>query len=200
MAIFAFILVLLVFLLVRIVYINLKDGKEYEKQVLSQENYDSRTLYSRRGEIQDRNGQLLAYSEKVYRLVIDCKEINNTTEVTKKDDAVNATIEVLSEQFDLDSATIRDLIENEKTKNSQYQVLKTEIPQDEKDAYEDYISPDEDTKESLSKEELRKRGLVTGVWFEEQFIRKYPLNAVASNVVGFSNRVGDRYYRAGAVL
>ena len=191
LAIFAFILVLLVFLLVRIVYINLKDGKEYEKQVLSQENYDSRTLYSRRGEIQDRNGQLLAYSEKVYRLVIDCKEINNTTEVTKKDDAVNATIEVLSEQFDLDSAAIRDLIENEKTKNSQYQVLKTEIPQDEKDAYEDYISPDEDTKESLSKEELRKRGLVTGVWFEEQFIRKYPLNAVASNVVGFSNRVGD---------
>lgn len=85
---------------------NLKDGKEYEKQVLSQENYDSRTLYSRRGEIQDRNGQLLAYSEKVYRLVIDCKEINNTTEVTKKDDAVNATIEVLSEQFDLDSAAI----------------------------------------------------------------------------------------------
>ena len=44
MAIFAFILVLLVFLLVRIVYINLKDGKEYEKQVLSQENYDSRTF------------------------------------------------------------------------------------------------------------------------------------------------------------
>ena len=113
LAIFAFILVLLVFLLVRIVYINLKDGKEYEKQVLSQENYDSRTLYSRRGEIQDRNGQLLAYSVKVYRLVIDCKEINNTTEVTKKDDAVNATIEVLSEQFDLDSAAIRDLIENE---------------------------------------------------------------------------------------
>lgn len=32
---------------------------------------------------------------------------------------------------------------------------------------------------------------MTGVWFEEQFIRKYPLNAVASNVVGFSNRVGD---------
>ena len=64
MAIFAFILVLLVFLLVRIVYINLKDGKEYEKQVLSQENYDSRTLHSRRGEIQDRNGQLLAYNIK----------------------------------------------------------------------------------------------------------------------------------------
>ena len=136
----------------------------------------------------------------MYRLVIDCKEINNTTEVTKKDDAVNATIEVLSEQFDLDSATIRDLIENEKTKNSQYQVLKTEIPQDEKDAYEDYISPDEDTKESLSKEELRKRGLVTGVWFEEQFIRKYPLNAVASNCGRFFQQSRRRYYRAGAVL
>ena len=112
MAIFAFILILLVFLLIRIVYINLKDGKKYEKQVLSQENYDSRTLYSRRGEIQDRNGQLLAYSEKVYRLVIDCKEVNNTTEATKKDDTLNATVEVLSEQFDLDSGTIRDLIEH----------------------------------------------------------------------------------------
>lgn len=191
LAIFAFVLVLLVFLLMRIVYINLKDGKSYEKQVLSQENYDSRTLYSRRGEIQDRNGQLLAYSEKVYRLVIDCKEINKTTTDTKKQDAENATIEILSEQFDLDATELRDLIENEKTKDSQYQVLKTEITQDEKNAYEDYVSPDDDTKASLSKAERTRRSLVNGVWFEEQFIRKYPLNTVASNVVGFSNQVGD---------
>lgn len=191
LAIFAFVLVLLVFLLVRIVYINLKDGKSYEKQVLSQENYDSRTLYSRRGEIQDRNGQLLAYSEKVYRLVIDCKEINKTTTDTKKQDAENATIEILSEQFDLDATELRDLIENEKTKDSQYQVLKTEITQDEKNAYEDYVSPDDDTKANLSKAERTRRSLVNGVWFEEQFIRKYPLNTVASNVVGFSNQVGD---------
>ena len=49
LAVFAFILLCMVFLLVRIAVINVKSGKRYAKQVLSQENYDSKTLYSRRG-------------------------------------------------------------------------------------------------------------------------------------------------------
>ena len=58
--IFALILFLLIILLLRIAYINVKSGKKYAKQVLSQENYDSRTLVSRRGEIQDTNGRVIA--------------------------------------------------------------------------------------------------------------------------------------------
>lgn len=183
LAIFALILFLLIILLVRIVYINVKSGKKYAKQVLSQQNYDSQTLYSRRGQIQDRNGQLLAYSEKVYRLVLDCKAVN------KNEDSIEPTIEVLHEFFDLDTAEIRDLIMSDKTKDSQYQVLATELTQDQKDAYYEYVSTDEERK--LTQEERARLSLVTGVWFEDQFIRKYPLKSVASTVVGFSNIPGD---------
>lgn len=191
LAVFAFILFLLVILLLRIVYINLKSGKKYERQVLSQENYDSQTLYSRRGEIRDRNGQILAYSERMYRLVLDCKEVNLT------EDAADPTVEVLSEMFGLDASEIRERIESEKTRDSQYQVLKTQVSQDEKDAYEKYVNCEDASFEAIaedkerSKAERKRRNLVTGVWFEDQFIRKYPLNATASNTVGFSNSLGD---------
>ena len=74
LAIFAFVLLALIVILLRIVYINVKSGNRYAKQVLSQENYDSQILYSRRGEIQDTNGRLLAYSEKVYNVVLDCDQ------------------------------------------------------------------------------------------------------------------------------
>lgn len=183
LAIFAFVLLFLVVLLLRIVHINLKSGKAYEKQVLSQQNYDSQTLYSRRGEIQDRNGQLLAYSEKVYRLVLDCKAVN------EREDAESPTVEVLSEVFGLEPAGIRDRIQDEKTRESQYQVLATEVTQDQKDAYEEYVSTK--NRDDLTKEEKKRLSLVTGVYFEEQFIRKYPLGSVASTVVGFSNKLGD---------
>ena len=62
LAVFAFVLLALIVILLRIVYINVKSGNRYAKQVLSQENYDSQILYSRRGEIHDTNGRLLAYS------------------------------------------------------------------------------------------------------------------------------------------
>lgn len=185
LAVFAFILLLLVILLVRIVYINVKSGKKYAKQVLSQENYDSQTLYSRRGEIQDTNGRLLAYSEKEYNLVLDCYEINQGED----DMYVDPTIEALHEVFGLDSDDLRDTITSEKTRDSRYQVVLKEITKDQKDEYEEYVSLDGDRE--ISKDQRQKLQKVRGVWFEDNFIRKYPLDTVASNVVGFSNKLGD---------
>lgn len=187
LAVFAFILLALIIILLRIVYINVKSGDRYAKQVLSQENYDSQTLYSRRGEIQDTNGRLLAYSEKVYNVVLDCKAINETL----NDEAVHVepTIEALSAVFGLDSATLRDRITGEKTRDSQYQVVMEKITEDQKEEYEAYISLDEER--NLSDEERSRLSKVTGVWFEEKFVRKYPLNSLASNVIGFSNEIGD---------
>ena len=89
LAIFAFVLLALIVILLRIVYINVKSGNRYAKQVLSQENYDSQILYSRRGEIQDTSGRLLAYSEKVYNVVLDCYAIN------QDEDYIEPTIDAL---------------------------------------------------------------------------------------------------------
>lgn len=186
LAVFAFVLLFLIILLVRIVYINIHDGTSYAKQVLSQQNYDSQTLYSRRGDIEDVNGRLLAYSEKVYNVVLDCVEINKSSGDI---DYVEPTITALVTVFGLDEAELRETITGEKTKGSQYQVVLNEISEEEKEAYEEYISPSVD--EKISDEERIRRNRVTGVWFEEKYIRKYPLNSLASNVIGFANSLGD---------
>ncbi len=187
LAIFAFILLFLIIILLRIVFINVKSGDRYAKQVLSQENYDSQVLYSRRGEIRDTNGRILAYSEKVYNLVLDCKAIN------ENEDYLEPTIKALVTVFGLDSAELRERITSEKTCDSQYQVVKEQVTEDQKDEFSAYLESYDD--DSLSKEERREKAKelqnVTGVWFEEKFIRKYPMDSLASNVVGFSNAIGD---------
>lgn len=76
LGVFAFVLLVLVILNLKIAYINIKSGDKYAKQVLSQKEYDSRTIPYRRGEIQDRNGNVLARSEKVYTVILDCKAVN----------------------------------------------------------------------------------------------------------------------------
>lgn len=183
LAIFAFVLLALIVILLRIVYINVKSGNRYAKQVLSQENYDSQILYSRRGEIQDTSGRLLAYSEKVYNVVLDCYAIN------QDEDYIEPTIDALEEIFDLDSSELRDRITDEKTRNSQYQVVLKKITEEQKEEFEAYISLEADRE--LSTEKRKELQNVTGVWFEEEFIRKYPLDSLASNVIGFSNSIGD---------
>ena len=47
----------------RLILINRDNGEQYEKQVLSQQQYSSRTIPYKRGEITDRKGTKLAVSE-----------------------------------------------------------------------------------------------------------------------------------------
>ena len=190
LAVFAFILLFLVILLIRIAFINVENGQLYSKRVLSQENYDSRTLKSRRGEIQDANGRILAYSEKQYNLVLDCNAVNYYSDQDDFDEYVDATVDAILEIFsDLDEADIRFLIEDEKTSQSQYQVLKTDVTEEEKDAYEEYVSLSDTS--GLSEKEIKKRNKIVQVYFEENYVRRYPMNSVASTVIGFSNDIGD---------
>lgn len=188
LAVFAFILLFLIVVLLRIVYINIHSGKQYAKQVLSQEDYDSQTLYSRRGEIQDKNGRTLAYSEKTYNVVLDCRAVNQTLDGEQV--YIEPTIQALTAVYEeLDAAEVRDRIVNEKTRDSQYQVLLENITEEQKDAFEEYISLD--AERGISDEQRKVLQRVTGVWFEEEFVRRYPMNSLASNVVGFSNNAGD---------
>ncbi len=187
LAVFAFILLFLIIILLRIVYINVKSGDRYAKKVLSQENYDSQVLYSRRGEITDTNGRTLAYSEKVYNLVLDCKAIN------ENEDYLEPTVKALESVFALDRGELRERITGEKTKDSQYQVVLDMVSEDQKDEFSRYLMiesyPDLDEEEKKAKQQELNN--VKGIWFEEEFIRKYPMGSLASNVVGFSNAIGD---------
>ena len=183
MAIFAFVLLLLVALNLVIAQINVTNGDKYAKQVLSQQTYDSRTIPYRRGEIQDRNGNVLAKSEKVYNVILDCYAINSV------EDYIEPTIAAVSEQLDLDSATVRDVICSEETKDSRYQVIKKEISLEEKQAFEDYIDTSEEKSMSQAKREELEN--VQGVWFEEDYVRTYPMDTLACTVIGFANKLND---------
>lgn len=181
LAVFAFVLCILVILLVRITYITTKSGSQYARQVLSQQSYDSRTLPYRRGEIRDSNGIILARSDRVYNVVLDCYAINSN------EDYIEPTIEAVCDSLGLDKSEVRDRITNEKTKDSQYQVVKQRVSEEEKEAYEQYVSLDESR--GLSQEERRRLQNVVGVWFEEEYQRSYPYGTLASNVIGFSNSI-----------
>lgn len=168
---------------IRITVINASQGKQYSKQVLSQsqQKYDSRVIPFKRGDITDRNGVVLATSEKVYKVILDCKVVNT------KEEYVEPTIKALVDVLGLDEKTIREKLEDETTKSSQYQILQSNVSINQKKAFEDYtdVSSDE-AKETLTKEEIAERSNVKGVWFEEDYRRVYPLNSTASHLVGFT--------------
>lgn len=168
---------------IRINVINASQGKQYSKQVLSQsqQKYDSRVIPFKRGDITDRNGVVLATSEKVYKVILDCKVVNT------KEEYVEPTIKALVDVLGLDEETIREKLEDETTKSSQYQILQSNVSINQKKAFEDYtdVSSDE-AKETLTKEEIAERSNVKGVWFEEDYRRVYPLNSTASHLVGFT--------------
>lgn len=182
MVVFAFVLFVLVGLNVRIAYINIKSGDKYAKQVLSQKEYDSKSIPFRRGEIRDRNGNVLARSEKVYTLILDCRAVN------EKADYLEPTVRALVANFGLEEEKMRSLLTAENTKMSQYQILKKQVKQEEKAAYEEAVSTED---KNLSDEQKKERRNVKGIWFEETYLREYPMKSLASNVVGFSNSLND---------
>ena len=47
---------------------------------VAQQKYDSRVIPFKRGDITDRNGVVLATSEKVYKVILDCKVVNTKEE------------------------------------------------------------------------------------------------------------------------
>ena len=107
----------------RLMIINRDDGERYKKEVLSQQQYSSRTIPFKRGEIVDRKGTKLAVSEKVYNLILDCKQMN------EKEEYVEATIAALTQCFDVDEAQIRSY--NEANPTSQYYVLAKQLTYEE---------------------------------------------------------------------
>ncbi len=162
-----FLLILLAFvgLSVRLVWIYEKDGEKYKKQILSQQEYDSKTLPYKRGEILDANETKLAYSEKVYNLVVDARVITDS----KVENAMENTVAALGKYFGVDTVAMREHIVN--NPQNQYYVVQKALE------YETVAPFQEAQKEDKS---------IVGVWFEEEYKRKYPYNSLASSVIGFT--------------
>ncbi|MCR5119194.1 MAG: cell division protein FtsI [Lachnospiraceae bacterium] len=184
----AIILLLFGFLVVRIARIMRDNGDQYKKQVLSQQEYDSVTIPFRRGSITDRNGVILAHSERVYNLIVDSYVL------TDEEDTIEPTVMALNECFGLDAAELRGYIRD--NGNSRYHIFKKEISYDERTAYEEYVENYNNEINEFNKGSEIKRPKINknGVWFEDQFKRSYPNGTLACDVIGFTTKDGRGQY------
>ena len=155
-----------VVLIGRITYINVTKGNKYTKVVLDQQNYDSRVIAFKRGDIVDRNGTKMATSERVYNVILD------VAVMTDKEEYIEPTKEVLKECFGIEESVVDDLVEN--SPESRYKILAQDI---------DYATAQ---KFKAIDEDNENYPNVKGVWLEDDYTRTYPYGSMASDVIGFT--------------
>ncbi len=163
---FAAIVLVFVFLIGKITYINAASGDKYTKVVLDQQQYDSRIIPFKRGDIVDRNGTKIATSERIYNVILDAKVM------LSKERYQEPTIEVLKSCFDIKDEDIREVLKN--NPSGRYNIMKRGV---------DYATAQEFEKIAADNKNYPD---VNGIWLEEDYIRKYPYNTLASDVIGFT--------------
>lgn len=179
--VFGLILLAGIALVVRIAYLNKNKGDAYERKVLAQQSYASNVLPYKRGDIVDRNNNKLATSVKVYNLILD------PVQILSDEKYIKPTIKALVDVFGLKEEEIKKILD--KNSQVQYYVMKE---------YKGLKSTYVEKFEKLQKKDKN----IKGVWFEEEYVRKYPYSSVGSNVIGFciSDNTGswgiENYYNS----
>ncbi|HCM91982.1 MAG TPA: cell division protein FtsI [Lachnospiraceae bacterium] len=166
-----FLLILAAFigLTVRLYAINRDNGEEYKKQVLSQQEYDSKVLPAKRGEIVDCNGTKVAVSQKVYNVVIDAKTLNS-----KEGKFLEPTLNALYDseiEFTYTRDGLKDFIRNNPT--SQYRIIAKKQEYDVVSALMDKLN------------NKAENPNIKGVWLENTYQRSYPYGSLACDLIGF---------------
>ena len=191
-----FLLVILAFLILalRVIYISAANGDDYERRVRrqNQQSQESAVIPAKRGDITDRNGTLLATSEKVYNVILDCKVVNTSVKVDGVDTYpyVEPTVQALVELLGIDEDEIRKKLTDEETKESQYQKIGDLITVDQRQTFENYQDEyaDIEADDLIEEEQAEKarRSKIRGVWFEDSYRRIYPLDSQACDLIGFT--------------
>lgn len=167
------IVVLLIFFVMTLLagylyYINSNNGDKYAKLVLDNQQYDSTILPFKRGDIRDRNGTILAYSTKVYNLILDPKVM-----MSDEGKYLEATVDALVQCFDLTRQQILEILDE--NPNSHYKRVIKGLSGDE---IAEFVALTEDKKNNPN---------INGVWFEEEYVRNYPFDSLACDVIGFAS-------------
>lgn len=162
---FFIMMALLVGLFIRIIYINQVDGANFSKKVLSQQNYSDTTLAYKRGTIFDRNGNVLAISEEIYNVVMDCYVVNH-----KDEKNLEKVIKALTENInELTEDEVRTMLKE--YPDRRYGVIRKGLNLDEVKSLEALLDSDK---------------TINGLWLEKNYKRSYPQNDLASSLIGFT--------------
>lgn len=168
---FVAIVLAFVFLVGRVTYINAKNGEKYTKIVLDQQQYNSRVIPFKRGDILDRNGTVLATSMRVYNVILDAYVMLAKDDKDDKQ-AIAEVKDVLEECFEIDREVIDEIVD--KKASSRYNILKKKVSYKQAQKFQEYL----DDKENYP--------YISCVWLEQDYIRKYPYDTLASDVIGFT--------------
>lgn len=173
------------FLVLKATYINASEGDKYTKVVLDQQQYDSRTIPFKRGDILDSSGTKLATSERVYNVILDAKVLLSGKESEVKK-AKKETVNALELCFGITKEEVYTALEEKP--NSRYIILKKKVSYDQEQAYEKLLEEDKE-----KKAEDREYANLKGIWMEEDYVRTYPYGSLACDVIGFtaSGNVGN---------
>lgn len=173
--VFIIVAILLASLGARIFYIVYNRGDEYTQSVLNEQTQVNDTVLAKRGQIKTSDGTILAYSEKMYNVILDVAQLLSDDE-DSEDSLTDDTITALCNSFNLDRAELVGKIYD--NPSSRYLKLVKEISETDMEAFKELMTTtDSDGNKTSS--------TVVDVWFEETYVRKYPNNSLAADVVGF---------------
>ncbi len=145
-------------LVMRVGFIQIVNGGWYRQKAYEQHNKD-REISPKRGIIYDRNGNELAVSATVEKVVISPKDIKKSGKSNKE------IIESLAKFLDLDIEYVAKKV----NKNTRYEILKKQV--------------DKDVADKIRK--WRREYNIYGVFLDEDTKRYYPNGTLASHVLGF---------------
>jgi cell division protein FtsI/penicillin-binding protein 2 len=141
--------------------------------------YNYTTLFPARGEIYDRNGNLLAGNITVYEIGADL----NIVDKNGNKEAIALALSVNAGQ-DYDTIMKNFSLAEE---GQYYQVLADYIPSDAVEKIRAYIT-------ELDKQDGPPESKLSGIGFKAHYQRFYPENELASNVIGFALFDNNGYY------
>lgn len=128
-------------------YIPNKSGDGYARIILNQQEYSSKTIPFRRGDIVDRKGTVLATSTDVYNVILDCSVL------TSREQYLEPTIAAMVQCFGVDETELRAYV-SENPKKRYYKVM-DKLPYEEIAQFEDLQNDEKNGKN------------IKGVWFEK---------------------------------
>lgn len=168
MVTFIMIMIATIYILGHTLYISVANGKDFNLLVLSQQDSTSKVLPYKRGEIMDRNGNVLATSTKVYNLILDPYII------LKDKKNLEPTVDALVSNFGLDKNELISVI-HEKAK-SRYVVQTKGLTFEQIEPFKK-LQNDTD-----------KNPNIQGVWFEDEYVRNYPYSTLAASTLGYTDK------------
>lgn len=178
-------------LVIQLWTISIRDHDFYQQRATDQQLMDV-SVSAHRGDILDANGDVLAMSATVYNLILAPKDLMNSVdqsdytdeEGNEDEEAWRAAVQELRDEIidglmairpDLDRADLERRMAKE---NSQYEVLLTELEEEEAQAIRTFI-------------EENKTGYY--LYLTPSTKRYYPFGDLASQVLGFVNSEGGVY-------